>query len=149
MKCPMEGQTLVAGEYETEIVVETCPECGGVWLEAGELERIQDTLERDYSEDLGQMPETIGLSFAMGRERHGPDRDCPRCSRPMERKPYGFGSQVLMSACPHCEGIWLDARELESLEVFFERSRQETDEIRSGFFGSLLSLFERPGPEQN
>ncbi len=44
MKCPKCGADLVTQDYEG-VQVDRCPECDGVWFDAGEAERVikQDT----------------------------------------------------------------------------------------------------------
>jgi Zn-finger nucleic acid-binding protein len=39
MKCPKDGYDLVTGEYHG-VQIESCPHCGGMWLDAGEVELI-------------------------------------------------------------------------------------------------------------
>ena len=39
MKCPKDGYDLVTSEYHG-VQIETCPHCGGMWLDAGELEVV-------------------------------------------------------------------------------------------------------------
>jgi Zn-finger nucleic acid-binding protein len=39
MKCPKDGHDLATGEYHG-VQIETCPHCGGMWLDAGELEVV-------------------------------------------------------------------------------------------------------------
>ena len=41
MRCPSDGARLVEIE-RSEIVVDACPECRGVWLDRGELDKIID-----------------------------------------------------------------------------------------------------------
>lgn len=36
MKCPKDGYDLASSEYHG-VTIETCPHCGGMWLDAGEL----------------------------------------------------------------------------------------------------------------
>ena len=36
MKCPKDGYDLATSEYHG-VQIETCPHCGGMWLDAGEL----------------------------------------------------------------------------------------------------------------
>lgn len=31
------------------VLIDKCPECGGIWLDRGELEIIRDTIENDAS----------------------------------------------------------------------------------------------------
>jgi Zn-finger nucleic acid-binding protein len=39
MKCPKDGYDLSSSEYQG-VQIETCPHCGGMWLDAGELETV-------------------------------------------------------------------------------------------------------------
>lgn len=40
MKCPKCGYDLVAVHYET-LTIDRCTQCGGVWLDPGELEQLR------------------------------------------------------------------------------------------------------------
>jgi uncharacterized protein len=39
MKCPKDGYDLASSAFHG-VQVETCPHCGGMWLDAGELEAV-------------------------------------------------------------------------------------------------------------
>jgi len=41
MKCPIDGEDLVVTE-RSEVEIDVCPKCRGVWLDRGELEKIVD-----------------------------------------------------------------------------------------------------------
>ena len=41
MKCPNDGATLIMSE-RSGIEIDYCPECRGVWLDSGELDKISD-----------------------------------------------------------------------------------------------------------
>jgi hypothetical protein len=45
MKCPKDGYDLVS-EGLHGVTVDTCPHCGGIWLDAGELEVISKHADR-------------------------------------------------------------------------------------------------------
>ncbi len=139
MNCPIDGRALAPREYESGIVIDGCPDCQGVWLQQGELERIQESVEHDYADELRTIPDTIATAYAMARERQDTERHCPSCGAVMNRREYGYASQILIDTCAKCRGVWLDRGELQALEVFFERSRRDTSEIRLGFFASLLA----------
>ena len=137
MKCPIDGTQLAKEVYEANIEIEKCATCGGVWLDDNELERIQDTAERDYTSDIEQLPNLVDQAYAMALAGSRPTVQCPGCSKEMERREHGGCSQILIDTCTECGGVWLDAGELKALEVFFERVGLETEEIRTGFFASL------------
>ena len=45
MKCPKDGYDLASSEYHG-VLIETCPHCGGMWLDAGELEALSQNDDR-------------------------------------------------------------------------------------------------------
>lgn len=47
MKCPKDGYDLASSQYHG-VTIETCPHCGGLWLDAGEL----DTVAKDESPNV-------------------------------------------------------------------------------------------------
>ncbi|MBL8716559.1 MAG: zf-TFIIB domain-containing protein [Myxococcales bacterium] len=122
MHCPRDGKPLTAKIYEAKIEVDECGACHGTWLDKGELEAIQATVERDYHEALGKPHDTVSEGAQPSR---GPIK-CPKCGTEMDARPYGMGSQILIDVCPEDCGIWLDEGELAALETFFERSQAET-----------------------
>ena len=46
MKCPVDGRELVMSE-RSGVEIDYCPECRGVWLDRGELDRIAARLDDD------------------------------------------------------------------------------------------------------
>ncbi len=141
MNCPKDQAELHADVYESDVTVEGCQFCGGVWLDDGELRRIEESSENDYSEELARMPELGYQAYELAQAKDGRSLQCPNCGGDMEALEYARCSQVLVDVCTKCSGVWLDEGELRSLEVFFERSRAESREIRHGFLASLRSLF--------
>lgn len=126
MRCPRESSELKTRTYESNIEVDECPACAGVFLEAGELEAIQQTIEQDHRRALSETVDTVTEGFAAARNEVLAPVDCPKCGRRMERRRYGLGSQTVIDECAEgCGGVWLDGGELEQLEQFFERSNQE------------------------
>jgi Zn-finger nucleic acid-binding protein len=50
MKCPVDGTTLLLAERQG-IEIDYCPECRGVWLDRGELDKlVHGTDEREDEE---------------------------------------------------------------------------------------------------
>lgn len=126
LRCPRDHSLLVETGYEADILVDECPVCGGRWLDAGELERIQQTVEKDHRKDLEERPEWSNLAYDVSREMSEERLPCPDCGEEMARIEYARVSQVVVDLCPECRGLWLDQGELERLEVFFERIQAES-----------------------
>ncbi len=140
MKCPRDQIELQSQTYEADIEVGACPSCGGMWLERGELEAIEETKEHDYSEELARMPDLGYNAYELAMQKTGRTILCPKCGDEMESREYARCSQVMIDVCPVCHGIWLDKGEIEALEIFFERSRLEARDMRRGFFASLVDI---------
>jgi Zn-finger nucleic acid-binding protein len=121
------GQTSVgqspAGQGGT-LLLDHCRRCGGVWFEAGEVQRLH-----------GYRPEVLWEAIALRSEPfrmqcHGchcfVERDatacpacgwrnvldCPVCQRPMETATH---RGVRLDACRSCKGVWFDHSELASV----------------------------------
>ena len=141
LKCPQDQSVLTKRPYEADIQVDVCGQCDGVWLDKGELERIQETVENDYREELEKIPKSTVQAYRIARDQQGHEAlACPSCGSQMSEREHGYCSQINIDVCAECQGIWLDAGELQALEVFFERSKAETRDVRQGFWKSLRNL---------
>jgi Zn-finger nucleic acid-binding protein len=137
MKCPKDNAPLTPQAYEDAVYVDICTSCRGMFLDRGELEKIEETVERDYSEELGRIPDMTGFAYERSRQRALPDISCPKCDTLMESREYAYCSQVMISKCPGCGGVWLDEGECRALEIFYERSRMEAGKLRRSFLKGL------------
>ncbi len=45
-KCPADGSILLK-EHSNEIIIDRCPKCKGVWLDAGEIEAIKEAAKME------------------------------------------------------------------------------------------------------
>jgi uncharacterized protein len=136
MRCPRDGTSLTTENYEGDVAVERCPACRGFWLDQGELEKVQETLEHDHSERLSNL-DLVARAYELARQNARPGVSCPSCGTALEAEEYAYCSQILVDRCPQCGGIWFDNGEVQALEQFFE---QETGKgMQRGFFGSLVS----------
>ena len=110
---------------ESKIEVDRCVTCRGLWLDHGELEQLQQTIERDYRGVFYEPPNPVeGIRRAAEQAERG-EIACPKCGTLMTAQQYGYTSQVFIDICPEGCGVWLDDGELRELELFFERSQQE------------------------
>lgn len=103
MICPVDRTAMLALEWE-EIEVDYCAACGGLWLDAGELELLLGADAEAYG--LGRFDPATGLSEK--------PRRCPICrARMTKHRPPGVDT-VVFDACPHGHGLWLDRGELDA-----------------------------------
>ena len=72
MACPVDGNTLVMSE-RSGIEIDYCPQCRGVWLDRGELDKI---IERNAApapaqpEPVGREPDSWGQQPGRGQYGH-------------------------------------------------------------------------------
>jgi hypothetical protein len=131
--CPIDKEPLAVLEYE-DVEVDFCFECGGVWLDAGELELLLGPSAHALAELRG------GDRKAVGKEEH---RRCPLCEVKMEKVVTRGGEPVVYDRCPRGHGLWFDHGELEDV---LRRGFEATGSDRVVTF--LRGVFgEEPGKE--
>jgi Zn-finger nucleic acid-binding protein len=131
MNCPHCSQeTLVQRQVEgSDVAVDICTLCDGVWLDAGELEQLTDVAVRDM-----ELPPSSKVS----------DRKCPKCSAYLHSFNYPQ-TYCAINMCRQCRGLWLDADELNEIQLVREelRKRGSLEEEVPGIKGSLIKLINR------
>jgi Zn-finger nucleic acid-binding protein len=53
-------------------------------------------------------------------EREDRDLKCPKCSGRTDALNYGGDTGIVIDKCPGCGGVWLDASELNSIQMVVE-----------------------------
>lgn len=105
MDCTHCKTPMMTAELEN-VEVDFCGQCGGIWLDAGELESL-----------LGdeQLRRQVLSSFSLAPDAVEKPRKCPICRKKMEKVDVGQGqNSVLLDRCPS-HGIWFDRGELSRL----------------------------------
>jgi Zn-finger nucleic acid-binding protein len=87
------------------IEVDLCPACGGLWLDAGEIERLGFTAK----------PQVDDLRHALtGGQQAGLSEtptNCPACPGTLTEVTLGT---VAIEYCQRCRGVFLDKGELDA-----------------------------------
>lgn len=93
----------------TEVVIDRCPECQGIWLDKGEYEDLKGALSKLVPDD-GKDYNTRAQELFAGLEEASFERSrCPRCQGGLrDRQMNGLP----VESCKKCEGTWFDAGEL-------------------------------------
>lgn len=94
------------------VEVDRCPICGGVWLDAGELE--------DLTAGVEGAPVALRLKEALGGEGAPSGGLCPRCDTKLIEFGVKLGEAdraeaLRLDRCPSGHGLWFDAGELPRL----------------------------------
>jgi Zn-finger nucleic acid-binding protein len=86
MKCPIDQSELVMTERQG-IEIDYCPQCRGVWLDRGELDKI---VERSAASPPSPPPGDRRPPGHDGDRRYGDDDRRPYDDRPRRRKRGSF-----------------------------------------------------------
>lgn len=107
--CPRCDVALIIMEF-ADVEVDYCPRCGGLWLDAGELEDLITRTGATVGDPL--------VGFRTHTKSGTSRRDlCPRCDRRMHivHKQCPDGTHLQLDRCPAGHGIWFDSEELQHL----------------------------------
>jgi len=105
MDCPVCKTPMVVIEFR-EIELDYCPDCFGVWFDAGELELLMESAGLDPRK-TPLVLEPLRGGTAEARRR------CPLCRRKMEKAACaGREGRVIVDRCKRDGGIWFDAGEI-------------------------------------
>jgi len=91
----------------SDVEIDHCVSCGGIWLDAGELELLL--------QDSQTAAELIN-TFQKGQKSKEESRRCPICDNKMDKIIVGNStSPLLIDRCPKGEGLWFDKGELQNI----------------------------------
>lgn len=112
MNCPACDHVLSSRRL-AGIPVDICTGgCGGLWFDAFELGKVDESHELTNEELLRPQ---FNLEAQVC---DAPKRSCPRCSGVrLLRHFFSPQRQVEVDTCPQCAGVWLDAGELHKIRA--------------------------------
>lgn len=106
-----------------DVEIDHCLDCGGIWLDAGELELL-----------LGEPDKAKSLlkSFEIDSKCDEAKRKCPICDRKMHKIIVGDSKPslrkestgLLIDRCRKGDGLWFDKGELHEI---FDRAQLDQD----------------------
>ena len=106
MDCPVCKNAMIALEL-AEVEVDYCTDCGGIWLDAGELELLLGNSERTE-----QLLDSFKVDSTVSERR----RKCPICLKKMQKISVGTSAPVLtLDKCSRGDGLWFDRGELQEI----------------------------------
>jgi len=129
MDCPVCDNAMITLELGG-VEIDHCVGCGGIWLDAGELELLLNDPAR--ASELLQ-------SFKINYESAEKPRKCPICFKKMEKISVGTESPpvLLIDKCKRDDGLWFDKGELEDI---VKRAKLDEDnkiqKLLADMFGS-------------
>jgi len=108
--------------------IDVCGDCGGVWLDDGELQSlvrsygVRFRLSEPALASAGQLlvalrtADASGITSAENLRSHA--LLCPFCHGVCFPTVYGFDSGIVMNRCHEGHGVFLDPNELEGILVY-------------------------------
>jgi len=125
--CPVCKNAMITLELE-DVEIDYCTDCGGIWLDAGELEMLLD--DRQHAEKLLK-------SFKIDANSTEKPRKCPICLKKMQKIIVGQAEPILLiDRCRKGDGLWFDKGELQDI---FDRAQLDKDskiqKLLSDIFG--------------
>ncbi len=106
MDCPVCTNAMITLELD-DVEIDHCLGCGGIWLDAGELEMLLGDSTKAKS-----VVESFKTADGCGEKL----RRCPICLKKMEKILAVQGAKgVLIDRCKKADGIWFDKGELDDI----------------------------------
>ncbi|GEM_PF-1955983 len=132
--CPYCGGSFVSSPLKFELSQNTlyldqCTKCQGIWFDKGELSQILEYAMKEAVK-AGELDEESIEGLTKSKE----PMHCPRCAKNTEFRT-GEIMGMKFAKCTGCNGMWLNAEELETLvgEVHLEHMEGDkgTEKVRS------------------
>lgn len=106
MDCPSCGNAMITLEL-ADVEIDYCVGCGGIWLDAGELELLLDNPRKAAS---------LLASFQEEPSATERARKCPICDKKMAKVVVGRSKPALrIDKCRRGDGLWFDSGELKDI----------------------------------
>jgi Uncharacterized protein conserved in bacteria len=164
LPCPVclgvQMEKVVLANAQSQLVLDHCTRCGGVWFEKGEAKQLTAYSPAELWKHIPPRAAVVkppchgcGTPLDRGAERCAVcDRKneiaCPKCDRRMERRAHG---DLVLDICQRCKGVWFDHDELKDVWSLSAESAARSVPGRMSQVASvggdvlLESLFWAPG----
>ncbi len=132
--CP--GVNLEKAPVSENLLLDHCPRCGGVWFDAGEVDRLPECNPGDFWAVVSRRSEVVRALCQHCQALVPRDTDhcpacnkaqqfkCPTCDEPMQKVGDG---DLRLDHCSRCKGLWFDHHELAGI---WERAATRMDPQR-------------------
>jgi len=133
MNCPACKGTCAQETYEG-VSIDVCEKCKGIWLDQGEFEQIVSKREKVFKRSEVEAVNRLCGVNGSPKEEESRKLTCPKCnSENMKTQNYSYSSGVIIDRCPKGCGIWLDADELEKVQMYSELWQDRLEANRHRF----------------
>lgn len=113
VSCQRPLVTIVETDLMNRLVYDLCDNCGGMWLDKGELDKM--ALRTPGSVEASSVEE-MREEWATGQPYQPFPPFCPRCRSVRMVKMHFMGeARILLDYCARCGGIWVDGGKLTKI----------------------------------
>jgi uncharacterized protein len=109
MICPTCKSDMIVVEH-SNIELDYCTNCRGVWFDSGELELLMESMELESPNQI--FGDILNSPEAAATEKK---RKCPICGRKMKKIIIGEQPEILIDVCQQGDGLWFDGGEVGQL----------------------------------
>lgn len=102
----------------SDLAVDTCEGCEGVWLDGGEIGEARALAE---AQDLPKL-RLLRSMWDLRRSVRGISKGCPKCEGKVEN--FKVDERMTLDLCDKCHGLWFDKGEIKE---YFELERDIPD----------------------
>ena len=134
MNCPRDAEVVLEMKPVGETSVATCPRCGGMYLEHGQLNKLAVPTPGDLEFS------TVDLDTFEHQDEYGPI-NCPRDHTTMRKVDFNIDTTIILDYCPTCHGFWLDAKELASINEEVKRLNEAGAEVPDPLLMRISQFF--------
>jgi Zn-finger nucleic acid-binding protein len=106
-RCNIELTNKTILDFKYFLNIDYCGSCGGIWLDNGEITRLEKTIEPTFYE-IRKIPNNQEQQEIL---------KCPLCdtSEILQKAQHFRDKHVIIDYCAVCKGIWLDTGEIEAI----------------------------------
>lgn len=116
-KCPKCAVPLCRIEIQG-VPVHTCPDCKGELVEDIRLQALERRADPQWTDE-----QKDAFCELADRSNNLNPIVCPRCGRQMDKFLFRHYANLQVDHCRHCEVHWLDAGELEKMQILYEEDQ--------------------------
>ena len=136
-RCPKCSQPLASIRHEG-ISADYCRACGGLWLDHGELARVEGCPEDLPPRSPDQVEVVRDTPYF-----------CPTCGAPLQEREFTPGSRLWLDQCTQCGGLYFDAGELRRARSLRGRFRRPVTRAQAAEMDALRREWRRQKQRQS
>jgi Zn-finger nucleic acid-binding protein len=127
---------MIVVEY-SNIELDYCLNCHGVWFDSDELELLLKCMELDTPDLL--LGHILDSAEAKTTEKA---RKCPICRRKMKKTTIGDRPKILIDICRLKDGLWFDGGEVSQLVKELAKNKPAGKEAQHKVISFLGEVFQ-------